>query len=335
MNLIPGKTEFTEAEHADLITRVKRVRASGGLSQADIGRQAEVPSSSLSQYLNGAYPNEAGRAEIAAKLTRWLKALDAEQSLRRQLPVAPTYVALKGSKKISTLLAYARQTGRMVLVTGVPGVSKTASARQFREDNPRTWYTAMDPSTRGVPTMLLEILAAMGVSDAKGTPQALMRMIHQHAVEAKGLIIIDEAQHLSEQAIEALRAINDRSRATGSPVGIAMLGNEMAYNRVGTTGTQSAFAQVSSRFAQRRWIVAPDAEDAAALARAWAETNGEEITSAELSFCQLIATKPGGLRNIEMTMESALLAARGGQEPLTIDHLRAAFEQLSGVTHGL
>lgn len=335
MNVIPGKTEFSEAEHRALIARVKDIQKRFGVSQADIGRQAEVPSSSLSQYLNGTYPNETGRAEIAAKLAKWLKAHDAEQELRRQLPQAPAYVALQGSRQISTLLGYARQTGRMVLITGSPGVSKTATARQFREDNPRTWYTAMDPSTRGVPTMLLEILAAMGVSDAKGTPQALMRLIHQHAVEAKGLIIIDEAQHLSEQAIESLRALNDRTRAAGAPVGIAMLGNETAYTRVGPTGGKAEFAQVSSRFAQRRWIVAPDPADAATLARAWGEANQEEITRAEIEFCQLIASKPGGLRNIEMTMESALLAARGAEEPLTVDHLRAAFEQLSGVAHGL
>lgn len=330
MTKTPGKRDFSEADHQALIARIAEIRQASGLSQADIGRQADVPSSTLSQYLNGTYPNETGKADVAAKLARWVRAYEEERELRRQLPVAPAYIELQGSRQIGMALAYARQTGRMILVAGSPGVSKTATARRFREENPRTWYAAMDPCTRGVPTMLLEILAAMGVSDARGTPQVLIRQICKIAVEAKGLIIIDEGQHLSEQAIEALRAINDRTRDEGQPVGVALMGNESAYSRVGTTGTEATFAQVSSRFAVRRWIVAPHPEDAAELARAWAAANGELLGQAEVEFCQLIASKPGGLRNVEMTMEAAILAARGAEQPLSLSHLQRAFDELSG-----
>ncbi|MFD3263358.1 AAA family ATPase [Phenylobacterium ferrooxidans] len=329
MNINPGKTEFSDAELAALRTDTRNAMADDRLTQAEVCRQSGVPSSSLSQFLSNSYPGD--NATIASQLDKWLKARAEAADLRRQLPKIPAFQPLSGSKTITAALAYARETGRMVLIAGNPGVSKTATARQFKADYPRTWYTAMDPSTRGVPTMLLEILAAMGVTDARGTPQQLMAKILKVAAEAKGLICIDEAQHLSELALEALRAINDRSRETAIPVGVALLGNEVASSRVGPTGTKSTFAQVSSRFAQRRWIVAPNAADAAALAQAWAAENGEVITKAEIGFCLEIAAKPGGLRNIEMTMEAAILAARGAEEPLSISHLKGAFSQLSGV----
>lgn len=324
MNLIPGKTEFSDAEHRDLAAQIKQMVA-GGLVQAELAREADIPVSSLSQYLGGKYPSENGRNDIAAKLTRWRKAREAEAELRGQLPLAPSFIRLRGSKTITAALAYARETGRIVQVIGVPGVSKTATSRQFAEDYPRTWYVPMNPTTGGVPTMLPSILRAMGERDAKGTPLALLQRVCDRAQEAKGLLVIDEAQHLSPSAIEALRAINDAVR-----LGIAMLGNEVAGARLGPTGSKPEFAQVSSRISMRKFFAHPDPADAADLAEAWAAANREEITAREVRFCQEIAARPGGLRNIEMTMEAALMACRGAREPLGLEHLKGAFAQLSG-----
>ncbi len=333
MNVNPGKTEFTEAEHVALRAEIKAILAKG-MTQSQIVKEADVPTSTLSQYLSDTYPNEKGKAEAANKLTRWLNAREQTRQHRRRLPVAPSYLQLEGSDDIRAALMLARESGRMVLVTGMPGTSKTSTALQFREDFPRTWYAAMDPTTAGAPTMLLELLQAMGAGEVKGTPQALVRKVLAIAMAAPGLILIDEGQHLSEKALETLRAINDRCRNERKPVGVAILGNEEAYSRVGPTGTKPAFAQVASRFVHREWIAAPNPLDAARLASAWADENGEVVTKAEIGFCQEIAAKPGGLRNVEMTMNGALLAARGAEEPLSIDHLRGAYDQLSGINRG-
>jgi hypothetical protein len=328
MNVNPGKTEFSEADHTKLRASVRAV-VTEGLAQADVARQADVPSSTLSQYLNDKYPTEPGKTEIAAKLHKWLKARDESAKFRRERPASPDYLPLHASKQITSVLLYALEMGRLVMIAGTPGQSKTATARQFQADFPRIWYAAMEPTCGGVPTMLLEILSAMGKTDARGTPQALRREICAIAAEAPGLIIVDEAQHLSPMAIEALRAINDKTRT-----GIAMLGNEAVHMKVGATGVTATFAQVSSRVAQRRVFLKADPRDAGALAKAWAERNGEVIGPAEVAYCQDIAGRPGGLRNIEMTMEAALLAARGRSEPLGLDHLQGAFAQASGSTFG-
>lgn len=325
MNVVPNKTEFTEAEFDELRRDVKAAQQRLAIAQAEIGRQSEVPESTLSQFLSGSYTSEPGRTQVAQKLVRWLKGLQQAAEVRRLMPKRPAFRDLEGSRRIRAILGYARETARLVMVAGAPGVSKTASARQFKEDNPRTWYAVMDATTAGVQPMLLEILAAMGTPEVKGTPMQLMRMVCAKAAEAKGLLIIDEGQHLSDKAIETLRAINDRVE-----VGIAILGNEGVYNQVGTTGTKASFAQVSSRFAHRSYILEPDAADAAQLAKAWAEENGEVITAREVTFCQQIAAKHGGLRNIEMTFEKALIAARGAREALGLEHLQGAFTQLAG-----
>lgn len=327
MNLRPAKTAFSEAEHIALRTELKAIILPP-LTQAEVSRQAEVGSSTLSQYLKGSYPGD--NDAVAAQLHKWLEDRKRAETARERFPVAPDYQPLQLSEEIWSRLVYARRTGRMISICGNPGVSKTSTSTAFRHQTPRTWLATMDPSTRGVNTCLVEILLAMGESDARGTPQQLSRRVSQRAEEAPCLIIIDEAQHLSDQSIEQLRSINDRARAKGAKVGIALVGNQQAYGRTAHDGTRPAFAQVSSRMAERMWIVTPHPQDVSALGHAWATENDEVLTEEGVRFLQAIATKGGGLRNVEMTMDSALMAAWGAEQPLDIDHLRWAYGRLSG-----
>ncbi len=328
MNLKPDKAHFSEAEHDALRAEVK-AQFGPRLKQADVGRQAEVSSSTLSQYLGGSYPGD--NDAVATQLNKWLESRKRAAEMAHRLPVAPVYQALATSAEITLRLGYARQAGRIVSICGMPGVSKTSTAIQFQHQTPRTWLATMDPSTRGVNTCLVEILAAMGEPDARGTPQALSRRIVQRCQEAECLVIVDEAQHLSDQSVEQLRAINDKVRSKGGRVGIVLMGNQLAYSRMAHDGSRPAFAQVSSRMANRMWIVHPTPADIAALAEAWAAANGEVLTKPALDYCQVIALKPGGLRNVEMSMEGALMAAWGMEQALDVQHLRWAYGNLSGL----
>jgi hypothetical protein len=52
MNINPGKTEFTDAEHEAVRVQVRSIIASIGMPQAEIARQAEIADATLSQYGN-------------------------------------------------------------------------------------------------------------------------------------------------------------------------------------------------------------------------------------------------------------------------------------------
>jgi DNA transposition AAA+ family ATPase len=71
--------------------------------------------------------------------------LEVAEDVRRQLPLRPAFIPMQGSAEITNILRYARETGRLVMIAGAPGVSKTATARQFQEDTPRTWYAPWTP----------------------------------------------------------------------------------------------------------------------------------------------------------------------------------------------
>lgn len=328
MILNPGKTAFTDAEHAEIRKRVEEAKLEG-MTEADIAREADVSASTLNSYLKAKY---AGNNDpIGAKLFRWLEARAEARDLAAMAPRKPIFQPLAVAQEIRARLAYARVAGRLILISGVPGMGKTAAGRQFQRDTPRTWLSTMDPSTSGVPTMLVEVLSSMGIDVQGGLPQALVRKLIDRICEAEsgGLIIIDEAQHLSDKAIEQIRAINDKTQARGVPVGIALMGNLEVANKIGPTASRPAFAQVSSRVAQRFSIAQAHRQDAATLAQAWAGANQEELGQRERDFLVGIAMRPGGLRNIEMTFEGALLAARGAREPLTLKHLQGAFAAIT------
>lgn len=331
MNLMPAKTEFDLHQHQDIRDGVRAAMAADKLTQADVSRQTEVPPSTLSTYLRGEYDGD--NNVPAVKLQRWLDARNRLASARLRMPEQPSFVALGVASKIMQRFDVAFAMGRLILCGGEPGAGKSAAARHYAANNPRVWLATMDSTTSGVPTMLLEILAAMGVPDVKGTPQSLLKRVVDKALEEKGLIIVDEAQHLGNSAIETLRAINDRTRERGRGVGVAIVGNDGVYSRVGSTGTKADFAQVSSRFSNRTWISKPDPRDVVLYSQAYADANREVIGHAELEYLKSIAAKPGGLRNVEMTFENALLVAIGTNQPLSLEHLQGAFAALSGLAH--
>lgn len=330
MNLNPGKTEFTDGEHVQLRREVERVKGLDKLTEAQIAREADLPASTLNSYLKGKY--QGSDDPVAVALFRWLEARRTAAEVRSRMPAKPSFQPLATSQAITSRIHYARAMGRIVVISGVPGVSKTATAMQYCSDTPRAWLSTMDPATSGVPTMLLELLAAMGINDVRGTPQQLSRRVVAKVMEAESVIVIDESQHLSDKAIEQLRSINDKTRQMGRGVGIVLMGNEEAYSKIGPTGTKAAFAQVSSRIAQRRYIQTPLREDVAAMAQAWADVNREIIGPKEVDFLVQIAMTPGGLRNVEMTFEGALIAAFGAQQPLSLAHLKGAFGSITDLT---
>lgn len=328
MILNPGKTEFDDQDHAEIRAGVQDAMKKDKLAQAEVARQTDVAASILSTYLRSEYTGDNNGP--AAKLSKWLDARKREATMRLRFPNAAAFQQLGESGRIMQRFDVARAMGRLIMIGGAPGTSKTTTAQQYAASNNRVWVATMHKGTSGVPTMLLEILEAMGDVGCKGTDQALFKRICAKAMEAKGLIIVDEAQHLGDAAIEMLRAINDHTRALNKGIGVAIVGNLGVYVKVGATGVKEEFAQVSSRFSNRTWLAAPDPRDVVALSQAIADANREILGDAELTYLKEIASRPGGLRNIEMTFENALMAAIGTGQPLSLEHLQGAFAALSG-----
>lgn len=293
-------------------------RQATGFSWSELSKRIGVKTGTLSQF--GSPKGYAGDEQrIAEAVFRYRQQLNQQASLSVELPEVPGYFETQTSRELTTLLTWAKR-GRIVCAATGAGLGKTQTARQFQACFPHVFYAAMKPSTAGVNTMQIEVLKAMGERAPKGTPQALSQRVCELV---RGmhlpLLILDEAQHLSEKAIEEIRSWNDD---TG--IGIALFGNIKVLRRIEGGGRDDAFAQLYSRLSMRMIRPLPLQADAIALAEAWG-IHDEALTNQIVR----IAMYPGGLRGATMSLEIASMIAAAERRPLAVDDLQSAWAQLS------
>lgn len=293
-------------------------KAATALSWTELATKIGLPSGTLSQFPTNAYKGK--MQPIAEAVYRYRQLLAAQAEIAIEMPEPPAYFATDTGRQITTMLTIA-QRGRMVVVAGGPGTSKTKTCNHYQASVSNVWLATMKPSSGGISTMQYKVLEALGVEEEKrkGTPIALTTRIEALIRRTGGLLILDEAQHLTEKALEEIRSWHD---STG--IGIALVGNEDVLTRLTLGSRKDAFARLASRIAQRMIFRGPRDSDALALADAW----GVEV-EAQRAFIVSIARQPGGLRTCTMMLETAwMLAASENAEP-ALAHLQDAWTHLS------
>lgn len=297
--------------------RLNIYRSEARLSWSDMAARLGIPQGTLSSFGVNSYKGD--QAKIAAQIERWFTAEIEQDALRRATPIEPPrFIPTRAAKQITGTLHWAKR-GKIVVIATSPGFGKTSTVRQFAADVPQTWLATMAPSTAGVATMLAEILDAMGERDARGSPQMLVKRIKDRLRNTGGLIILDDAQHLTQAALDELRGLHD---VTG--IGIAMVGNAGLLSRLEGGSRHVAFAQLFSRVSMRIVQNLAYTEDGVALGRAWG-IDDEKI----LGWLGDLTAKPGGLRGVSMVIELASVHAAAEGAPLAFHHLRDAWAQLS------
>lgn len=320
MNASPEKVHaFPGLSYDDVRQNVREAMQAEGLTNATVARESGVATSTLSEFLNGKY--KGNQHEVAQSLLKWLNSRAQTEQLRQLMPGVPGWIETPTSTKIINVLTYAQAFNDFVVIYGGAGVSKTTSLRRYKEKNPNVFIVTATPATAGAAVMLAEIAMALGMKDFPMHPARLQSAIVQKVTGSNGLLAIDEAQHLTKQALESARSIHD---ATG--VGLAFLGNASVYNQV-YGKNDNGFAQLYSRIGRRLALKGPQRGDMHAIASAFGIRDKES-----LDLCESIARKPGALR---MMVKSLRLARAGaGDQPVTADHIAAAYHELQGEDGG-
>ena len=300
-----------------VLDAVRAEMARTGLSQNQLAREAGVSSASLAQVLGGNYPADPRR--MVQKLGQWL-ALRRSQAAQPQLPAAPGYVPTPTAEKIVSALGYAQMAGDIAVIYGGAGVGKSSAAAEYRSRMPNVWVATMSPATAGVSTALEEVCLALGFRELPSGGARMQREIVARIRGTGGLLVIDEAQHLSVAALDAIRALHD---ATG--VGVALIGNEQIYTRM-TGGTRAAWLdRLFSRIGKRLRVARATRDDVAALAAAHGVASQEAIKP-----LAAIGAQAGALRGVTKCLRLARLMAQGTGEPLAAAHIGAAWKDLTG-----
>lgn len=315
-NVIAGEDD--SAFINEQIEWLKAHREELSASWSDIGQWTGIPSGTISQLCGPkGYPGN--RRRYADQIAVYRQTVAAQADISVDLPEKPGYFETPSSLAITQFLQWA-QRGRLVMIVTGAGIGKSQTAENFQISNAGVFIATMTPSTSGIMPMQQRVLKSLGEKHSVGSPAALSEMICEVLRKRKhGLLIIDEAQHLSIKALEEIRSWYDE---TGC--GIALMGNERVQQSIDGVSRAADFAQLFSRIGLRLVRTTATPGDADALAAAWKISD-----QAMIEFLRGIVARPGALRGATFALEVAHMLAVAQGTGVTLLHLKKAWAQLS------
>lgn len=317
MNADVVRTEVATLDTAEIRRQLVETCQRLKISQADAARRAGLKSSTLNLWVNDRYTGD--NARLTAEVDRWLRSLSERAELRQSLIAKPDFLRTPTANRIWSMLEQAQFAPDIVVAAGVPGIGKTMTAGAYRAANPNVWIATMDPGTRSAHAVLSEIATVMGVVESNA--MRLRHTLGERMQGTQGLLIIDEAQHLTRQALDMLRSFHDRYQ-----IGLALMGNAGLYGGAACGTAEDNFAQFYSRIGDRRKFTAPQPDDIQMILDAYDIDHPEERR-----FLAQVAAKMGALRSLQKCVTKAAVLAAGAESPVELEHYRAAFAALNHV----
>ena len=308
--------EAERARNEALRAEVIRVRELCGSTAAEIAREAGIAGSTFSAWLAGKYN---GRVRnVDDDVERWLRNLDTAKQAAATLREAPGFIATPAAEKLFDAFSYAQHAPDLVVVSGAAGVGKTTAIGAYRARKPNVWVVTGEPCISTPRMMLDEIAELLGLSEGRSTHR-ISRSIVTRMRGTKGVLVVDEAQHLNTPTLDQLRTLHDLSG-----VGVVLVGNEKVQARIDGGARKSEFAQIFSRVGMRVPMPKALRADMDALLDAWGIKGADER-----KLLAAIASRPGALRVMTKTIRIADMQAGAAEEPLGVRHIKMAWEHLA------
>ncbi|TCU35421.1 AAA family ATPase [Rhizobium azibense] len=309
-----NKTQADVDLWRNLVDRIMTAGKTYGWNKAEVARRIGMPDATFSQYFSGKYD---GRLDtMNEKVSQWLDALEETVSLAATIPQSPQYMSLRGSQEVIETLTWAQLCPDLVMITLGAGLGKTETCRQFCRTRPHAYHATVSENTKTVHGMLVELADELDVKEHN--PARLARAIG-NKIKRTGsgtLLIVDEGQHLNDEALNQLRHFVDVYQC-----GVAVVGNSEVYSRFTKHRSDRSYAQVKSRIGKRLHRAAPYEEDLATYIAAWGV-----IEPACVKFLTGIGMKGGAFRQIDKTMRMATMVAIGEGSTVELKHIQSAWK---------
>lgn len=292
-------------------------KESTGFTWKQLSGRVGIPNSTLGLFCGNNY-NAPGEW-IAEAVFRYRQMLTAQASIKAELPEIPTYFNTPTSLELIRLLTGA-QRGRMNAAAMSPGLGKTITAKHYGACNSNVFVVTASPAEARLLPATHAVLRALGIPNAMfRSHEASAQVIKRVRDMGNPLLIVDEAQHLSIEAIEQIRSWHDVAG-----LGIAFLGNAGLLQKLEGGSRSISHAQLFSRLSLKMLRIKPLSGDIDAMLDAWRITDPKMC-----AFVHEIAMKPGALRGATFTIELAHMIAVSTGEDFAINHLQDAWAQLS------
>lgn len=293
----------------EVVTRARAL----GLSKTEMQGRSGIPQGTFWQYLDGEY--KGNWDNMLDRVANFLATLDEMNEAAARVPVGPGYINTPTSAKLTSALMYAQSMPSMVLAVLGSGMGKTMTAKEYLR-RPVTFLVTMRPTTKSVQRMLQVIAQELEVAERGmgNLEDAIGKKLQRNG--RKPLLIVDEAQNLTDEAVNQLRYFLD---AYGT--GIALLGNEELYSRFGNSTPKPAFAQLHRRIGMRLRQLSPTPGDIDAIVEAWGieDPKVRQVAAA-------LGRRPGALGQISETFKLAAVYAAGANRTITAEDFELAIE---------
>lgn len=209
--------------------------------------------------------------------------------------------------------------GGFVQLTGEVGTGKTTLCRLLLEQLPETVRVALVLNPRLSPVELLEVICEelrIDTAGRKGSLKGLVDALNRYLLDAyaQGLrvvLIIDEAQNLSAEALEQVRLLTNLETPTQKLLQILLLGQPELRELL----AREDLRQLSQRITARFHLTPMDAaETEAYLRHRFAVAGGKRFPFTKLAVKRIHHHSGGVPRLVNIIAERALLAGYAHDE---------------------
>lgn len=218
---------------------------------------------------------------------------------------------------IHNLLSICRQFNMMGMVVGEPGTGKSTAAEAFSNVDNGVVLCRMTKATGELQPMLVRLCEAMGAGNSPNQSKAeLYELVLYNLTQyfaSSPLLILDEAQHLSDDALECIRDLYDEAK-----IGIVLIGNRgvKRWEQAKKGKKANSFAQLRGRIGPFMELTSPQDEDVTAICEHHQLQTGLELI-------RKVARKEGQLHLVAKIIQVASELA-GKDQPIAHDNLKKA-----------
>jgi DNA transposition AAA+ family ATPase len=303
----------------DIRKAVKRHSEATGVSQAEIARGSGVSSSTLSEFLRNTY--RGNMLQVAETLEKWVGAETDKLEHSYAVISDPPFIETSLAKQVLTALRYAHVSPSMAVVTLGSGLGKTVALKHYAATHLHAYRVVIRPTDSRPNRAMRAIGRMLGLGDIMRLQDMTVRISERLKREGgrQTLLMIDEAQHLSEESVNELRFLLDEFQC-----GLALVGNEDLMRRYRLQATREGFGQIHRRIGTRVDIrVCPPTDVDLIL-------NAMGVSDPELRrLSHQVALRPGGIGQMVDTLKLASVSAYGHHREVTAGDLKAAWSNRS------
>ena len=229
--------------YQETVNELSEFMKSSGKSQQQIAKETTLSPSVISQFLKQSYrgDNEA----VAKTVSQYLEMARHRISGTKHVCF---YKDMHNTQAVSFACFHAHCHGDIVLVCGDAGAGKTTALEYYDSDHPCVVMVTANSFTSSA-TSILQMIARKTGKTMAGKKEILMSSLVDYFRNTGRLIIIDEADHLTMAALQAVRNLNDQAK-----VGIVLSGNNKIYTQMLQGSKCSDLEQLRTRIVVRRMV---------------------------------------------------------------------------------